>query len=107
MTWSKPQSISLVELTLDTGLHRELRLSMSELIANRSIRGPQPETLRDFNLRLYQGDRMVAERQIRGNYQRKLRIRLDDQVSGDRLELEALAAWEVDHARLFEVSVYS
>ena len=107
LTWSKPQTISLVELTLDTGLHRELRLSMSELIANRSIRGPQPETLRDFNLRLYQGDRMVAERQIRGNYQRKLRIRLDDQVSGDRLELEALAAWEVDHARLFEVRVYS
>jgi hypothetical protein len=107
LVWQEPQDISLIELTLDTGLHRELRLSMSEAVAENSIRAPQPETLRDFILRLYEKDRVVATQKISGNYQRKLRIRFDQTVASDRLELEALGAWGVDHARLFEVRVYS
>ncbi|HET7558614.1 MAG TPA: hypothetical protein VFK80_01535, partial [Limnochordia bacterium] len=106
LNWPNPIAAGLVELTLDTGLHRELRLSMSEAVAARSVRGPQPETLRDFDVRFFLGERQVAERLVRGNRQRKLRLKLDAPVRCDRIEVVALAAWEVKQARVFEVRVY-
>ena len=96
LVWQEPQDISLIELTLDTGLHRELRLSMSEAVAKNSIRAPQPETLRDLVLRLYRKDRVVATQKISGNYQRKLRIRFDETV----MIVWSLRRWALggDHA---------
>jgi len=106
LRWSCPVPVRKVELTLDTGLHRELRLSMSEAVAKRSIRGPQPETISDFAVRLYQGDRLVAERAAFGNYQRKVRLDFQETFECTHLEFEARKAWGVDCARLFEVRVY-
>lgn len=105
LQWDVPVPVELVELTLDTGLHREMRLSMSEAVAKRTIRGPQPETLSDFTVRIYDGDRLVAERTLEGNYQRKLRLPFEAKQC-TRLELEARKAWGVESAHVFEVRVY-
>ena len=50
LAWDEPQRISRVQLTFDTGFHRELTLTSSDSINKGIIRGPQPETVRDYQL---------------------------------------------------------
>lgn len=107
LEWAEAISLCVVELTLDTGLHRELRLSMSDLVASWSIRGPQPETLCDFAVRFYHQGEVVKEERIQGNYQRKLQLLFESEIECDRLEVEAFKAWEAKCARVFEVRVYN
>lgn len=107
LEWDEPIVANLVELTLDTGLHRELRLSMSDTVSSRSIREPQPETISHLSVRVFLQDRLVTEKIVEQNYQRKLRIQFDDPIEYDRLDIVAQSAWGVECARLFEVRVYN
>ena len=40
LTWPRPQKISLVQLTFDTGLHRSLTLTAQDSYHERMVRGP-------------------------------------------------------------------
>jgi hypothetical protein len=53
LDWETPQTISELHLTFDTGFQRELTLTMSDHYNARMIRGPQPETVRNYRLELY------------------------------------------------------
>ncbi len=107
LEWEQPVRLNVVELTLDTGLHRELRLSMSDLVASWSIRGPQPETLSDLSVRLYHQGELVKEERFEGNYQRKLQLRFEASLTCDKLEVVASKAWDMSCARVFEVRAYN
>ena len=50
LKWTKPQRISQVQLTFDTGFQRELTLTSSDSHNANMIRGPQPETVRDYTI---------------------------------------------------------
>ena len=71
LTWDKPQKIRQVQLTFDTGFHRQLTLSAQDSPNKGMIRAPQPETVRDYELI---GTDMTGQRRsfvkVTGNYQR-------------------------------------
>lgn len=50
LSWEEPQRIRTVQLVFDTGFQRELTLTSSDSINTGIIRGPQPETVRDYDI---------------------------------------------------------
>jgi hypothetical protein len=101
LEWPEKQRISAIELTFDTGFERELTLTMSDLYNSRMIRGPQPETVRDYTL--------SAEGwtfPVRGNYQRRRVHVLETPLCTDRLRLTVAATHGDPNGRLFEIRVY-
>jgi hypothetical protein len=102
LTWDAPREIREIHLTFDTGFERELLLSLSDAHHRKVIRGPQPETVRDYVLEA-DGVR-IAE--VSGNYLRKRVHRLVAPITARRLRLVVQATNGVDHARVFEIRVY-
>ena len=102
LRWIEPWKISEVHLTFCTGLQRELTLSPSDRVTAQMVRGPQPETVRDYDLCV--DGRVVAE--VRGNYQRKRRHKLPEGLRADRVRVRVLATQGAPEAVISEIRVY-
>lgn len=103
LSWPEPQTIAEIHVTFDSGFQRELILSASDSTTRKTVRGPQPELVRDYDLLV--DDHVVAS--IQGNFVRKRVHRLPQPVRGRRLRLLVKATHGVTQARLFEVRVYA
>ena len=72
LEWTQPQKIARVQITFDTGFHRQLTLSAQDSQTAKMIRAPQPETVKDYEL-LYRPalDKPFASLvNVAGNHQR-------------------------------------
>lgn len=106
LSWKEPQPISRVQITFDTGFERELTLTASGAKTAKMVRGPQPETIRDYTIELLKGEQVVASQKIEGNYQR-LRRHHFESAEADRLRLRIHATNGADRAAIFEIRAYS
>jgi hypothetical protein len=50
LNWAEAVDVKTVQITFDTGFHRELTLSASNWVTNGMVRGPQPETVKHYRL---------------------------------------------------------
>ena len=108
LAWDRPQRLSEVQLTFDTGFQRELTLTSLEGANRTIIRAAQPETVKDYTL-LYRkpGSNTWTEiRQVKGNYQRLNRLRFEP-VEAEAIRVHVLATNGIQFARIFEVRCYS
>jgi hypothetical protein len=105
LAWPAPVRLARVQLTFDSGFHRELTLSASNAVTRGMVRGPQPETVRDYTLsaRTAEGEQVLAE--VRGNYQR-LRRHAFEPLDVRSLRLHVHATNGAAEARLFEIRCY-
>ncbi len=55
LAWKKPQRISWIQITFDAGFERELTLTASASETAKTVRGSQPETIRDYTVELLNG----------------------------------------------------
>ncbi|MBR6726872.1 MAG: FAD-dependent oxidoreductase, partial [Clostridia bacterium] len=67
--------------------------------------GVPAELLKDFDVILYRNGEVVAQKQVRGNYQRLCRVTFDG-VECDTVALRVLATNGTPDARVFEVRIY-
>lgn len=106
LTWDKPQSISHVQLTFDTGFQRELTLTSADNHNKPMIRAPQPETIRDYELIGTTPDgKSVTLATIKSNHQRLLRHDFPKtKLTTLRLKIHATNGSE--QARVYEVRCY-
>lgn len=106
LNWAEPTTVGHVQLTFDTGFHRELTLSAARHVNNRIVRGPQPETVRDYRLVGVDeaGNRRILA-EVTGNFQR-LRRHDFEPISLSSLRLEVVAVNDHEEARLFEIRCY-
>ncbi len=106
LLWDEPVRLRRVQITFDTGFQRELTLSASDSVTRRTIRGPQPETVRDYELHTLEFDvvrRLVA---VTGNYRRLCRHDFEPVSSrGLRLYLRSTNGAAV--ARVYELRCYA
>ena len=102
LTWATPQVIAEVRLTFDSGLQRELILSASDSTSRKTIRGAQPELVRDYELQC-DGRTVVVERD---NIVRHRIHGLPEPVATRRLRLVVHATHGAPQARVFAVSVF-
>ncbi|MFZ5917366.1 MAG: FAD-dependent oxidoreductase [Chloroflexota bacterium] len=107
LRWPSPQTLSEIHLTFDTGFQRELTLTMSDAYAATMIRGPQPETVRDYRLEFSGPSGGVVETlSVRGNYLGRRVHRLAEPVLASALRLVVEATHGAPEARLFEIRAY-
>jgi hypothetical protein len=107
LAWDPPQRISQVQLTFDTGFLRELTLSASDSVTKRMIRGPQPETVRDYELVATDAaNREVALMKVTGNHQRLRRHRFAS-VEAKSIRVRVTATNGDPLARIYEVRCYA
>ncbi len=106
LSWDEPVTISEIQITFDTGFHRQLTLSASDSASRNIIRGPQPETVSDYTLSITDSDgtrREIAN--VEGNYQRLRRHHFEAR-SIRSLRLHVNATHGSPHIRVFEIRCY-
>jgi hypothetical protein len=106
LSWEEPQTISEVHLTFDTGFQRELTLTMSDLYSARMVRGPQPETVKEYRLEVAGKPGTEAVLQIHDNYLGRRVHKLSEPVVTSALRLVVEATHGVPGARVFEIRAY-
>ncbi len=107
LEWESPKRIQEVRLVFDTGLHRELTLSMCDAVAKRLLWGqPQPETVKEYRVEARVKNEWVSVVEEKNNYLRSRVHRLAEAVDADALRLVAVASNGSDQARVCEVRVY-
>ena len=108
LAWNEPQRISQVQLTFDSGFQRELTLSASNAATDGTVRAPQPETIRDYEVLVRKRGSSSWEpvAKVSGNYQRLNRRRFDP-VEVEAVRIHVTAANGVQQLRIFEVRCYA
>lgn len=107
LEWSQPVTISQIQVTFDTGFQRPLALTAQNSYNRRMIRGPQPETARDYELSVIDagGNRQSLAR-VNGNHQRLVRHKFKP-IDARSIRLQITAANGADTARVFEIRAYA
>lgn len=106
LKWKTNQNLASIELTFDTGLHRHLRLSGENGTMKNQVRGPQPETICDYDIEFYQKNKLVKKISIQDNFLRKVNHQFET-INIDRMRLVARKTHGDHLARLFEIRCYS
>ncbi len=96
-------AIREIHLTFDSGFQRELILSASDSTTRKTLRGAQPELVRDYDVLL--DDAIVVS--VVGNLVRKRVHRLPAAVSASRLRVLVKSTHGVPSARVFEIRAYA
>ena len=108
LTWKVPVKLRRVQITFDTGFERQLTLSHQDSENAKMIRGPQPETVRDYEL-LYQAPgakEWVSLGKFPGNYQR-LRRHEFEPFTASTMRLNITATNGSKLASVFEIRCYA
>jgi hypothetical protein len=107
LSWPTPQRLAHVQLTFDTGFHRELTLTASDGHNAHIVRGPQPETVRDYtvSIRTAQGEAVVVAR-VEGNHQRLRRHELEP-LDALAVVIHVTATGGSENVSIYEVRCYS
>ncbi len=107
LAWERPQALREIQITFDTGFHRELTLSASAGVSQRVIRTPQPETVRDYSLsyRPASGGDWQELVRVAGNHQRLVRHRFEP-VEAQAVRLHITATNGDAIARVYEIRAY-
>jgi len=106
LRWQKPQRLRQIQITFDSGFHRQLTLSAQESQNVNLVRAAQPETVKDYRVvcRTPDGsDRTLAE--VRGNFQRLNRHQFDA-VEAQSVRVEVQSTNGDRLARIFEIRCY-
>jgi hypothetical protein len=106
LRFRQPARIREVILTFDSALGRVLTLSHSDGYSSHMTRSAQPETVRDYELQLLDGERHQTIATVDGNYQRR-RIHRFDPTTASGIRLLVKATNGDKSARLFEVRAYA
>jgi hypothetical protein len=107
LTWPKPQKLSHVQITFDTGFHRLLKLTAQENYRKQSIRAPQPETVRDYELLCTDAAGQTHSlAKVTGNHQRVNRHTFAP-VEAKSLRLKITATNAADTVRVYEIRCYA
>jgi hypothetical protein len=107
LAWTKKRTISEVQLTFDTGFHRELTLSEQTNRQKKMVLGPQPETIKDYAIEYRTNDgafETLAD--VKGNYLR-LRRHTFDPIETDAIRIRVAATNGAEEARIYEVRCYA
>ena len=106
LTWENPVDINEVQITFDSGFHRQLTLSASDAASRNIIRGPQPEMVKDYTLIANDSDENSIEiTRVEGNYQRLRRHQFEGR-SIRSLRLHVKTTHGSEQIRVFEIRCY-
>jgi len=97
--------VKMVQITFDSNFAVEKKITMSSRRQKQQEPGIPKELVRDFDVILLHGGEEAAVKQIRGNYQRMVRISFGE-IQCDAVMLRIFATNGEAAARIFEVRIY-
>ncbi|HET8547692.1 MAG TPA: FAD-dependent oxidoreductase [Bryobacteraceae bacterium] len=107
LAWDRPQRISRMQLTFDSGFARELTLTSSDTANRGIVREPQPETVRNYVVTCRKPDGTSATlATVTRNHQRVNRHRFDP-VDVEAIRVQFTATNGLPEARVFEIRCYA
>lgn len=108
LEWDQPRTLQKIQITFDSGFHRELTLTKQNAINNGIVRAPQPETVRDYRVEIRKSaDGPWTEvARVSGNHQRVNRLTIDP-VSAQAVRVRVQATNGDPLARIFEIRCYA
>jgi len=105
LRWAAPQSISRVQIIFDTGFVRPLTLTHSDGFNARIIRGPQPETVRDYTMEVESKGSWAPVAEMTDNHQRR-RVHEFEAQQAKAVRVTCQATNGDEQARIFELRAY-
>jgi len=106
LRWPQPRAVGEIHLTFDTGFARPLTHSQYPSTLKKQVRGPQPETVKDFRIEAWLDGSWRAVARITGNYQRKRVLKLGHLLATEAMRIVVEATQGDPQARIYEVRVY-
>jgi hypothetical protein len=107
LEWETPQTFREVRLVFDTGLHRELTLTLCNAVARRLNWGiPQPEAIKDYRVEILTATGWTSVIQEKNNFLRHRIHRLEEAVTVSALRLVCESTNGAPTARVCEIRVY-
>ena len=101
----KPAAVRQVQLVFDSNFAIEKKITLSSRRQRQQKVGVPEELVRDYDVELLQNGRVVARREVRGNFLRLCRVEFAG-VACDGVRLRVLATNGCPDARVFEVRIY-
>ncbi len=107
LSWEKPQTLSQIQITFDSGFERELTLTSQDGFNKRMIRRAQPETIKKYKvLRRVTGGEWKEFLTVENNHQRLNRHSFNA-LETDAIRIEIVETNGAELARIFEVRCYA
>jgi len=105
LKWDTAQEVSQVRLTFDPNLNHCIKLTMSSHRIAEQGTGVAPELVQDYDVLLKKDGEVVAEKQVRDNYQRH-NILDFDKTACDEIVVRVYATHGYADVRVYEVRAY-
>lgn len=105
LRFPQPTDVREIHLTFDTNLQGVLTLTASDWYNDQMVRGPQPETVRDYTVSLISHGMVRPVDEVTGNYQRK-RVHRFEPVPAEGIRLDVRATNGDRSVRVFEIRAY-
>ena len=105
-SFENPISPKMIEFKFDSNLSKQLMLSMFKNGLEGQEKGIPKELVKDYEIQLYLGEKLVDIVRITDNYLRYRKHILTKNISIDRMRLHIHSTHGDDRARVFEVSIY-
>lgn len=102
---SEPSEVSSVHLKFDSNLSREIMISLNRWVQERQCKGLPSELVRDFDVELYRGGKLVGKQQLRDNYLRHRIIDFEPALC-DTVKVKCFKTYGDNDIRIFEIRVY-
>ena len=102
---SEKTVVSQVRLTFDSNFNYAIKLTLSAKRQAQQRIGVPPELVKDYTVRLWDGDTLVREAEVRDNVQRANIVELEPALC-DRVTVTVHATNGATDAAIFEVRIY-
>jgi hypothetical protein len=108
LTLKKTARIREIHLKLDSDLSnvRQLQISLDKAIQDQPFEGNIKDLVKDYDIELYNGDKLMDSLPIRNNYLRFRKHGLQEPVEADSVLIKILSTNGAERAKLFEVRIY-
>ena len=105
-TFEKPKSVYELRIFFDPDFNGELMPSLTKRVQQRECRYLPEVLVKDYDVRAYWNDAPVWEISVRDNVQRLNVLPLSETMLVEKLEINVIATYGHDAARIFEVRIY-
>ncbi|EPR10353.1 FAD-dependent oxidoreductase [Ruminiclostridium papyrosolvens] len=95
-----------LRLTFDSNLNQEIIPSMTNSVRKSQIKGMPIELVKNYEIRVYNGDELTYFKEVTNNYQRLNIHELPESTCGNRIDVTVLETHGYSNARIFEIRAY-
>lgn len=82
------EKLSQIRMIFAPNLNQEIMITMTKRVQEKEVKHMPLELVRDYAVKVYRGENLVAEKQVRDNEERLSVVDLPAGTTGDRVVLE-------------------